>query len=70
MAYTEWEKFFKEEYADEVFVRYENAESYFAHFANHFENTSYQLEYDSKAACMQLAQKYCPKVYETLLRFF
>lgn len=73
IPYPIWHWFYQEEFANNVFNRLKNSKSYFVHMHNKmldFGNKTFDLRYDSEAAYIQLAKKYCPKVYDTLVRFF
>lgn len=73
IGYSEWWKFFEEQDADEVMGRLEKFHSYFTHLYNKmqvFTNKTYQIRHDSEVAYVKLARKFCPKVYETMIKYF
>jgi lactosylceramide 4-alpha-galactosyltransferase len=65
--YPEWRKFFNEVYAEEVLQRTKN--SAVVHFWN-FMSTKEKLETKSRAAYIQLAEKYCPRVLRAAGDYF
>lgn len=73
VAYPEWYKFYEDQSAAEILNRLRKAKSYFVHLYNKmefFQNKTYQIDHNSKSAYMQLARRFCPKVFETLERYF
>ena len=71
--YPEWQKFFEAKNVDEVMGRLEKSKSYFTHLYNKmsfFANKTYQIRHDSEVAYVKLARQYCPKVYETMIKYF
>lgn len=70
IGYAEWNKIFKKEYKTYVLSTIERSKSYFFHLWNGMrkfdKNVDDKIDFDS--AYMHLAKKYCPKVYEILIK--
>lgn len=65
-------KFYEPEFYSEIFDRIKQVGGYFIHIWNkmlEFNNKQYKLDYDSKAAYVELAKVYCPRVVETRISF-
>lgn len=70
IGYPEWKKIFQKEHKNYILDTIKNSESYFFHVWNGMRKLSNDLEeeLDPDSAYMELAKKYCPKVYESLLK--
>jgi lactosylceramide 4-alpha-galactosyltransferase len=67
IGWKEWKLFFKEKEANNVKKRLEN--SHFVHLWNKH-SSNYKIQLDSKAAFIELAENFCPKVFYTRRNFF
>lgn len=73
IEYPQWRRLYEENYAQEVMTKIDEFKSYFVHFWNmmqHFNNSTYKLPFTSKCAYVELARKFCPRVYQQLERSF
>jgi Alpha 1,4-glycosyltransferase conserved region len=64
----DWEKFYLEEFAKDVKDTITRNGAYFSHIWNKmlaFNQKKYELSHDSKAAYIELAKVYCPRVLAT-----
>ena len=70
---ADWKKIFEEENREEVLDKLDESNAYFLHIWSSMENfdgKKYKLKFDSESAYMTLAKTRCPKVYETLEKYF
>lgn len=67
IAFSEWKKFMVEKYSEEVMKRVEP--SIVVHFWNH-ESRKFNVEKDSSAAYVKLAKQFCPKVIQSVEKYF
>lgn len=71
--YNEWRKIFQDEFRDYVLEKIKDLGGHFLHVWNKmqdFGKTTFKLKFDSDSAYMSLAKLHCPKVYETLVKYF
>lgn len=72
IMYKEFHKFYEEQFKNEVFEIITKVRGFFIHIWNKmlaFNDKKYKLDYESKAAYMELAKVYCPNVAETRITF-
>jgi len=72
IMHNSFAKFYEPEFYSEIFDRIKQVGGYFIHIWNkmlEFNNKQYKLDYDSKAAYVELAKVYCPRVVETRISF-
>lgn len=67
IGFDEWQIFFNESSRNEVKLR--TKDSHFIHLWNKF-SSNYKIKTDSNAAFIDLARKFCPKVYKTREEYF
>lgn len=67
IGFKDWQMFFNESMRSEVNSRTKH--SHFIHLWNKF-SSNYRLKIDAKVAFIDLARKFCPKVYETRKDYF
>lgn len=73
ITYGEWKKIYEENFKEETLKKLFSKEAYFLHIWNKmqdFGNKHFQLLFNSDSAYMQLAKVYCPRTYESLVKFF
>lgn len=73
IMYHEWKKMFQDEHKDYVLQKLNDTKAYFTHVWNklqEWENAKFQLSFDSKSAYVELAKSHCPRVYQTLEKYF
>lgn len=71
--YGEWKTVFQDEHKDYVLKRLNDTGAYFLHVWNKmqdFDKTTFKLTFESNSAYMHLAKTHCPKVYESLVKYF
>ena len=71
--YTEWQKIFQDEHKDYVMEKVKDAGAYFLHVWNKiqdFDNETFSLTFESKSAYMHYARNHCPKVYQSIVKYF
>lgn len=62
IGFDEWKMFFNESFTNEVKSR--TRDSHFIHLWNKF-SSNYKVKLNSKVAFLDLAAKFCPKVFKT-----
>lgn len=71
--YWDFRIIYENDYKEYVLEKLNTSGSYFIHIWNSmqkFNNTHFELTFDSQSAYMHLAKIYCPKTYETLIKYF
>jgi hypothetical protein len=71
--YGGWRKVFEDNEKDFVLKTLNETGAYFLHVWNKmqdFDKTTFELSFDSDSAYIYLAKKHCPKVYQTVVKYF
>ena len=71
--YSEWTKTFEPKFKEEVLNRLNTTGAYFFHIWNKMQSIqhkNFSLTFQSESAYIHLAKKFCPKTYNTLVKYF
>jgi hypothetical protein len=72
LHFRNWEYFYEEKYRDDVLDILTKEGSYFVHVWNKMHSWAgdkYKLAFNANTAYVQLAKVYCPKSYETIVKY-
>lgn len=73
IMYGEWSSFFEQNKKDEVLEKIHDSGAYFVHVWNKmqdFGKKSYKIPFTSEVAYIELAKRFCPRVYTAMEKFF